>query len=80
MPTKRTRTARNFRQRVTAAATAAFKAGDDVTLRSQLRLRPWQVSPLHAVGACPWPANCAGATTWPDSVALRAELEATRAH
>lgn len=61
--------------RVTPAAVAAYRAGDWLALHTELRLPPWQVSPLDAVGPCPWPASMAGARTWADSVALRAELE-----
>lgn len=75
MPSKRQRTTRTFRQRVTDAAVAAYKAGDDLTLCRELRLPPWQISPLQVDGDCPWPAGTGGAMTWPDSVALRDELE-----
>lgn len=63
--------------RVTPAAVAAFRAGDKAALHAELRLRPWQASPIAAVGACPWPASCAGAVAWPQSVALREVLEAS---
>jgi len=60
--------------RITNAAVAAFKAGDERTLHRELRLPPWQVSPLTAVGSCPWPAGSGGERTWADSVALREVL------
>lgn len=62
--------------RMTPEAVSAFEAGDRTTLHRLLRLPPWQVSPLDAVGECPWPDRSAGANTWPDSMALRAELAA----
>ena len=43
-------------------------------LHRELHLRPWQESPLFAMGECPWPPSCGGARTWADSVALRREL------
>jgi len=62
--------------RITPEAVAAYQHGDKIALHAALRLPPWQLSPLDAVGACPYPPRAAGATTWPDSVSLRAELEA----
>ena len=62
--------------RITDEAIEAFRSGDELALHRALRLPPWQISPLAAVGECPWPATCGGATSWPDSVALREELEA----
>lgn len=60
--------------RITDAAVTAFKAGNVMELHRELRLPPWQVSPLRAQGKCPWPENSAAALTWADSVALRAVL------
>lgn len=62
--------------RITQAAVEAFRAGDELALHRALRLPPWQISPLQVDRDCPWPAGTGGAMTWPDSVALRAELEA----
>lgn len=73
MPTIRRRKHPQTRS-ITAAALAAFKAGDHLTLHRELRLPPWQASPLDAEGACPWRARSAGWQTWPDSVALREGL------
>lgn len=74
MPTKRKRKGRGLASRITPEAIAAWSAGDSVALKRALRLPPWQLSPLDAVGDCPWHGLTAGATTWPDSVALREEL------
>lgn len=68
------------RTRITPAAVEAFKAGDVAELRKALQLRPWETSPLAAVGECPWPAGSAGGMTWAASAALRAELEAASEH
>lgn len=62
--------------RITPEAVAAYQDGDKIALHAALRLPPWQLSPLDAVGACPYPHGAAGAMTWPDSVSLRVELEA----
>ncbi len=67
--TRRMRRTERF-GRITDAAVAAFKAGDVMELHRELRLPPWQVSPLRAQGECPWPENSAAALTWADSVAL----------
>ena len=76
MASKRKRTTRNLAQRVTAKAIAAFTAGDSVTLHREMRLPPWQLSPLDTEdGPCPYAVRTAGANTWADSVALRKELE-----
>lgn len=64
--------------RITPEAIAAFRAGDARALHRALRLPVFQVSPLYAVGKCPWPAGSGGGMTWADSVALRAELEAAK--
>lgn len=74
MPSKRQRVSRGIRARVTEAAIAAFRAGNKAQLHRELHLRPWQESPLFAMGECPWPPSCGGARTWADSVALRREL------
>lgn len=62
--------------RVTAEAVDAFDAGDRERLHRELRLPPWQASPLEAEGDCPWSPGSAGGFTWADSVALRAALVA----
>jgi len=64
--------------RITPDAVAAFRADDRESLHAALRLPPWQLSPLDAIGECPYPHGAAGATTWPDSVSLRVELEAAQ--
>lgn len=76
MSTPRRRTRAPAAHSITPAAVAAYRSGDQHTLHAELHLPPWQVSPLDAVGDCPWPQNSAGAITWPASAALRAELEA----
>ena len=76
MSTPRRRTRAPAAHGITAAALAAFKAGNRKALHHELRLRPWAVSPLDAAGECPWPPTTAGATSWPSSVALREALEA----
>lgn len=63
------------RTRITPAAVEAFKAGDVAELRKALQLRPWETSPLDAVGVCPWPERSAGALSWASSVRLREELQ-----
>jgi hypothetical protein len=60
--------------RITPTAITAFRAGDRMTLHRELRLPPWQVSPLDADGDCPWSPTVAGGWTWPESVTLRAAL------
>ncbi len=74
MPTMRHRVNRTQRVRVTPEAVAAFHAGDAMELHRLLRLKPWQASPLDAVGDCPYSANSAGGASWQDSVDLRAAL------
>jgi hypothetical protein len=76
MATKRTRKSRNLRARVTPAAVAAYRAKDYAALHLELRLAPWEVSPLDAWGDCPWPSRTGGGDTWDQAVQLRAELEA----
>lgn len=76
MGTIRRRKHQQRASRATHEAVEAFRAADRTTLHRFLRLPPWQASPLDAEGDCPWPANCAGALTWTDSVALREEIEA----
>lgn len=74
MPTIRHRIPRTQRVRLGLEAVAAYRAGDEMELHRVLRLRPWQVSPLHAVGDCPYSSNSAGGKTWADSVLLREAL------
>lgn len=62
------------RTRITPAAVEAFKAGDVAELRKALQLRPWETSPLDAVGACPWPPSSAGGRTWAKALELRGAL------
>lgn len=75
MTTIRRRTRNQQAGRITPEAVAAFVAGDHAALQRALRLPPWQVSPLNAVGACPYPSGTGGADTWDDSLALRGQLE-----
>jgi hypothetical protein len=37
--------------------------------------RPWEVSPLDAIGECTYPPTSMGALSWPRALALRKELE-----
>lgn len=74
MPSKR-RTAKARDIRITPAALAAWEAGDERALHRALGLRPWEVSPLHAEGECPWPIGTGAASTWPRMVELRAALQ-----
>lgn len=62
------------RTRITPAAVEAFKAGDVAELRKALQLRPWETSPLDAVGVCPWPPSSAGGRTWAKALELRGAL------
>lgn len=76
MPTKRTRTARGTRQRVTERAVAAFKAKEWMTLHRELGLKPWEMSPLDVDdGPCPDHRCGPYGASWPKAQALRAELE-----
>lgn len=61
--------------RITPEAVAAYRAGDELALHRALRLRPWQASPIGAVGPCPWPPGTGGHESWALAVELRAELE-----
>lgn len=74
MGTKRRKVPRHAAAKITPEAIAAFRAADDARLRRELRLRPWEASPLAAEGTCPWPANSAGAQSWPQAVELRRQL------
>ena len=76
MTTIRRRTRNQQAGRITPEALAAFSAGDRATLKRALRLPPWQVSPLDAEGACPYPPLTGAAATWPDSLTLRNQLQA----
>ena len=76
MSTIRRRTRSQQAGRITPEAVAAFVAGDRATLKHALRLPPWQVSPLDAEGACPYPPLTGAAVTWLDSLALRSQLQA----
>lgn len=76
LATKRTRSARHLRARLTPEAVEHYRVGNAQALHLELRLAPWEASPLDAVGGCPWPAGTAGGSSWDQAVALRAELEA----
>jgi len=58
----------------TEIKTLKLHAGDDDKLRSLLGLKPWEISPLDAVGECRYPSGCAGALSWPKARVLREEL------
>ena len=76
MATKRRALKRQRHRKITPAAIAAFKAGDDEALCEALALRPWEFpSPLTKWNRCLWPPGTAGADWWPECEALRAELE-----
>jgi hypothetical protein len=62
------------RRRIPRAVIEAYKAGDNDTLCVLLDLKPWEISPLEAVGECPYPRTSAGGRSWPKAVALREEL------
>lgn len=79
MPTKRQRVTRNARARITPAAIEAFRSGDDQALTIELRLRPWEASPLDAVGDA-LNDGTAYAESWPQAVELRDGLEKACAH
>ena len=64
--------------RITPEVRSAFEALDRSRLHAELRLPPWQVSPLDVSGPCPWPKATAGASTWLDSVALLEALYGQR--
>lgn len=75
MPLKR-RAAKN-RSLITPAAVEAFKVEDWMALHRALGLKPWHVSPLDAVGPCPYRDDgSAGAEFWPLARLLRAQLAA----
>ncbi len=75
MPTKRLKRMRPLAAKITPAAVAAYKAGDRGDLHDQLRLKPWQASPLDVEGPCPYSPPYVIAATWPHIQALRAALE-----
>jgi hypothetical protein len=68
-----------FSAEVLAAWRRCRGRGNEVAaahLNRLLGLRPWQVSPVDArPGRSPWPANTAGATSWPRAQRLRRELD-----
>ncbi|MGX7952430.1 hypothetical protein ACWPM1_07660 [Tsuneonella sp. HG249] len=79
MPAKR-RTSKRAEYPITPEVLAAYRSGDDRTLRELWNLKPWQwPSPAECVGECPYPAGCGGAEWWPLGVELRLELEAADA-
>ena len=55
MATKRKPIERNVRQRITPEAVKAYLDEDDGELRRLLGLKPWEISPLDAVGPCVYP-------------------------
>jgi hypothetical protein len=73
MPVKR-RVAKVKSHRITPEAVAAFKAGDDTTLRLFLGIRPWQASPLDAIGPAPAWATGDYADSWAVARELRAQF------
>jgi len=75
MATTRKRLNRIPKNRISPEAVRAFNAGDVMALQWALRLSPWHVSPLEAVGDCPYPDYVAGGQTWAAVVALREALE-----
>jgi hypothetical protein len=70
---------RTFRRngRITRQAVEAFQRGDDEALRLELRLKPWEISPLSVEDdePCCYPEGSAGALSWPECLALRRELK-----
>lgn len=72
MPTKRRKIAPT-RHDIRPEAIEAWRRGDWMELHRSLGLRPWECSPLDAIGEPP--ANgTAYATSWPRAVELRREL------
>lgn len=74
MPEKR-RTAKAKDYRITPAAILAWQAGDEMALHRALGLKPWEASPLVAIGDCPHSRGTAAALAWPAMVELRAALQ-----
>lgn len=75
MTTKRVRRAHTMRQNLTAEAVAAFRVGDWMALHHALRLPPWHVSPLDAIGKCPVKSPGSGwSDTWDAALQLRSLL------
>lgn len=74
MPAKR-RVSKLRDQRITPEAVAAYIAGDEVALHRLLGLKPWEPSPIGAVGESPWPRGSGGETSWPKACKLREELD-----
>lgn len=72
MPTKRLKRGRPMAAKIAPAAVEANKAGDMGTLHDELRLKPWQESPLDVEGPCP---PYRKAEDWSEIQALRAKLE-----
>ena len=74
MPTTRKRKTRKLATRITPAAVAAFKAGDDRALYEAIGQRPWEPSPLDVDdGPPPRPHQ---AEVWAKAQELRSALEA----
>ena len=76
MPTRRKRITRTPAEHITPGAVAAFVARDYATLHVELRMRPWEISPLDADGLCPYTKPCAGADSWKRAQQLRKAIEA----
>lgn len=55
MPTKRTRRARSTRQWITPQAVKHFRAGAWIELHRELKLKPWEWSPLDVTNTGPAP-------------------------
>ncbi len=73
MPVKR-RTSKQ-RRAVNEEAVRAYRDGDAPALHRALGLKPWETSPIDAVGPCQYPAGTGGAESWGQAVELRKQLE-----
>ena len=75
MPTKRTRVTRNPGQRISDTAVELYAKRCYLSLHRELRLAPWQCSPLDVDSdVCPYPPGTGGHESWPKAKKLRAEL------
>ena len=75
MPLKR-KTSKQRDTRITPEAVEAYRAGDEMALHRALGLKPWEPSPIDAIGNCPWSEGSGGSLSWAKVKALRGELEA----
>ena len=75
MPTKRLKRNRPLAAKITPAAVEAYQSGDRCELHDELRLKPWQASPLDVEGPCSYPEGSMIAISWSEIQALRAALE-----